>query len=368
MNIRKAVGPALGLALIAGVGVAIYVSATRSSEKAQVEAQAAAVVEVKCMVGSEKMALLQDQKFIDALARKGLRIKAEKVGSREIASRDIKGYDCGFPSGAPAAMALQTKAKAKQTYPTFFTPMAIASWKSLAPTLQAEGALRQEGTTYVLDMKVLLRLMEKGARWRDLKGNTAYVTGKSVLVNTTSLSSSNSAAMYLALASYVANGGNVVESSAQAARIEPLMASIFIRQGLQEASSAGPFEDYTTMGIGKAPMVMVYESQFLEHQAKHAGSNPDMALFYPQPTIYTKHVVVPFTAAGTRFGELLASDPELQAIAASYGYRTSDPALFAGFLKDKKITAPSVLVDVVDPPSFEILERMIQSVEKKTQQ
>jgi len=36
-------------------------------------------------------------------------------------------------------------------------------------------------------------------------------------------------------------------------------------------------------------------------------------------------------------------------------------------LKDKKLAAPTVLVDVIDPPSFEILERMIQSIEQKFQ-
>lgn len=366
MNAKRAIGPILGIALIVGVVGAVYVSASRNAEKSQAEAQAAAIVEVKCMVGSEKLALLQDPRFVDALAKKGMRVKAEKVGSREIASRDIKGYDCGFPSGAPAAIALQAKSRAKQIYPTFFTPMGIASWEALVPTLRAEGALRQDGGAYVVDMKVLLGLMEKGARWRDLKNNSAYITGKSVLVNTTSLSSSNSATMYLALASYVANGGNVVDSAEQSDRVEPLMRSIFHRQGLQEASSSGPFEDYTTMGMGKAPMVMVYESQFLEYQAKRTEPNPGMALFYPQPTIYTKHVVVPFTEAGARFGELLASDPELQSIAASYGYRTSDPALFAAFLKARKLTAPAVLVDVVDPPSFDVLERMIKNIEAKS--
>jgi hypothetical protein len=113
---------------------------------------------------------------------------------------------------------------------------------------------------------------------------------------------------------------------------------------------------------------MVYESQYLEDQARRASPNPDMALLYPRPTIYTKHIVVPFNENGARFGALLAADPDLQAIAASYGYRTSDPALFAAFLKERKLSAPAVLLDVVDPPSLEILERMIQAIEAKMQQ
>lgn len=369
MDVKRIAGPVLGALLLAGVAGAIYKSSNKSAKQAQAEAKAAAVVEIKGMVGSEKVAMFQDQAFIEALAKKGFRVRADKVGSRDIAQRDISGYAFGFPSGAPAAIALQAKAKAKQAYPTFFTPMAIASWRSLAPTLRAEGVLRDGANgIHVLNMKALLGLMGKEARWSDLKGNAAYSTNKSVLVNSTSLRTSNSAAMYLALASYVANGDNVVDSLSQADKVAPLMASIFLRQGLQEDSSAGPFEDYTTMGIGKAPMVMVYESQYLEYQARRAAPNPEMELMYPQPTIYAKHIVVPFNEDGARFGALLASDPELQAIAARYGFRTSDPALFAAFLKERKLKAPEALVDVVDPPSLEILERMISSVEAKMQQ
>jgi hypothetical protein len=119
--------------------------------------------------------------------------------------------------------------------------------------------------------------------------------------------------------------------------------------------------------MGKAPLVMIYESQFLEYQSKRAQPNQDMVLMYPQPTIYTKHTLVPFTEAGRRFGELLSTDPELQKLAAEYGYRTSAPELFSNFLKEKKLSAPTPLVDVIDPPSYEIIERMIKSIESKFQ-
>jgi hypothetical protein len=119
--------------------------------------------------------------------------------------------------------------------------------------------------------------------------------------------------------------------------------------------------------MGKAPLVMVYESQFLEYQSKRAQPNPEMVLFYPQPTIFTKHTLVPFTEAGRRLGELLATDPELQKMAVRYGYRTSDPEQFTSFLAEKKLAAPAVLVDVVDPPSYEMLEYMIKAIEKKFQ-
>jgi hypothetical protein len=368
MEIKRVLGPALAVILVVGIGVAVYVSHTRKVAVESSREAAASIVDVKGMIGSEKESFFTDPKVIELLAAKGLRVRVEKVGSREIAGRDLKGYDFGFPAGTPAAIALQNKSGAKQVYPTFFTPMAVASWKLLVPLLEKEGIVsKTDGGFYVIDMKRLLAMSGKGIRWRDLKDNSVFPTGKSILISSTDVRKSNSAAMYLALASYVVNDNNVVETTEQATRILPVVTSLFLRQGLQESSSAGPFEDYVTMGVGKAPLVMIYESQFLEYQSKHAQPNPDMILLYPLPTLYTKHIVVPFTENGRRLGEALATDPELQKLAARYGYRTSSPEYFAEFLRSRKLQAPTTLVDVIDPPNYEILERMIQAIEKRYQ-
>jgi hypothetical protein len=368
MEIRRVLGPALAVIMVVGIATAVYVSHSRKAEEQAVKEAAAAIVDVKGMIGSEKESFFAEPKVVELLAAKGLRVRVEKVGSREIASRDFTGYDFAFPAGTPAAITLQKKAKAKQVYSTFFTPMAVASWNILVPVLEKEGIVRRtDGSYFIIDMKRLLALSEKGVRWRDLKDNTVFATGKSILISSTDVRKSNSAAMYLALASYVANDNNVVDDNDQVTKVLPFVTSLFLRQGLQESSSAGPFEDYTTMGIGKAPLVMIYESQFLEYQSKRAQPNPDMVLLYPQPTLYTKHILVPFTDNGIRLGEALASDPELQKLAAQYGYRTSSPEYFDEFLKAKKLHAPATLVDVIDPPSYENLERMIQAIEKKLQ-
>ena len=368
MEVRRVLGPALAAVLAIGIGTAIYVSYGRQATQQAAKDAAAAIVDVKGMIGSEKESFFADPKVIAQLAAKGLRVSVEKVGSREIATRDLKGYDFGFPAGAPAAITLQKKAQAKQIFPTFFTPMAIASWQLLIPTIEKEGLVKKiDGTYYIIDMKRLLALSEKGVRWRDLKGNTAFSTGKSILISSTDVRKSNSAAMYLALASYVANDNNVVDDQDQANKVLPFVTSLFLRQGLQESSSAGPFEDYTIMGVGKAPLVMIYESQFLEYQSKRTQPNPDMVLLYPQPTLYTKHILVPFTENGRKLGELLANDADLQRMAANYGYRTASPTHFADFLGAHKLQAPLTLVDVIDPPSYETLERMIQAIEIKFQ-
>jgi hypothetical protein len=76
-------------------------------------------------------------------------------------------------------------------------------------------------------------------------------------------------------------------------------------------------------------------------------------------------VFVGISPRGVKLGQLLETDPELQALAVEYGLRTSVQALFAKVSREKKWQVPGTLVDVIDPPSFEVLEQMIVELEKK---
>lgn len=366
MEIKKIVGPVLAALVVVGVIAAGVVSANHKTSDTEQSAAAGNVVEVMGVVGSEKSPYFADAEVQAEYLSGGFTYRVDKLGSREISSRVLTGYDFGFPAGEPAAMALQKKVKAKQVYPIFFTPMAVASWKALIPTLQKEGIVQKiDAAYYIIDMKKLLSKIADGARWDDLAENTAFKTSASILITSTDVRKSNSAGMYLSLASYVLNGNNIMTTDEQIAKMVPQVAPLFMRQGLQEGSSSGPFDDYTMMGMGKAPLVMVYESQFLEYQSKRANPDPEMVLLYPKPTIFTKHVMVPFTENGRRFAEFTAASPRLQALAAKYGYRTANPEQFAEFVKTNKLSAPLSIVDVVNPPSYEVLEKMIVAISQK---
>ncbi len=365
---KRLLGPVLAILLLLGIGVAGYRSYSQKTSIESARLDAEKMETVRGLIGSEKEGFFNDPRLQAILRKNGLNVQFEKVGSRAIAQRtDLKSFDFAHPAGAPAALKIQQNIKAQQVFTPFFTPMVLASWTQLLPTLEREGLVKKEADNYYLvDMPRFVELMDKGVRWKDLKDNTAYAVSKSVLISSTDVRRSNSGAMYLALASYVANGNNVVQSEAELQKVLPLMSSIFLKQGFQESSSAGPFEDYVSMGMGKAPMVMIYESQFLEYLGRQAGKpNPSMVLIYPKPTLFTKHVFVGISARGVKLGQLLESDPELQALAVEYGFRTNAQAPFLKAIADKKWPVPAVLVDVIDPPSFEVLEHMIAEIEKK---
>ncbi|PWK88371.1 hypothetical protein C8D88_103567 [Lentzea atacamensis] len=74
----------------------------------------------------------------------------------------------------------------------------------------------KQGPGYqTFDVQAYLELAAKGTRWDQLPGNTAYPARKNLLVTTTDPRDSNSAAMYLAITSFVAHGGVVSSQEAE---------------------------------------------------------------------------------------------------------------------------------------------------------
>lgn len=368
MNARRALAAGLAALLLAAVGGGVWYSRTALVQDRQAQMTQQQSVTARGLIGSEKEAFFQDERVRDVLARHGVTVTVQKAGSRSIAnSYDPKQYDFGFPSGAPAAAQLKAAARAGTVYTPFYTPIVFASWRPIAEILIANGVAQKQGDFfYVTDLPSLLAMAGKGTRWRDLKASGAFATGKALLPASTDVRSSNSAAMYLALASYVLNGQQVVQSPADLERVMPQVAPLFLRQGFQESSSAGPFEDYLALGMGKAPLLVAYESQLVEFLLRHPQRRSgEMVMLYPQPTLYSKHVLVPYTPAGDRVGQLLESDPQLRALAQEYGFRTGGdthgPERWAG----QGVQAPAQLVDVIEPPSQEWLERMIVDIEQR---
>lgn len=357
------------LLLLLGIGGGIYYSATGKHTVESTAARTAAPAAVNGLSGSEKMPFLQDPRVLSVLEKNGLHLNARKAGSREMAfNPELKTQDFAFPAGAPGAGKVKEAIKARQEFTPFYTVMTIASWRPIAELLEKHGVVsKRNDTWYVVDMPKLMQWMAQGKRWRDIPGNTAYPVNKSILVSTTDVRKSNSAAMFLALASYLTNGNEVVSDEEAVRKVMPSLLPLFLKQGYQEASSAGPFEDYVTMGMGKAPLVMIYEAQFIEYLATtpKEARNPDMVLLYPSPTVFTKHVLVPLTDKGARLGQVLTEDPGLQKIAAEYGLRVNNQAVFTQVQHSRGILAPETLLDVIDPPSYEWLERMIQEIEQK---
>ena len=349
---------AIGLAvlLIIGVGYGIISSAR--------DALGPGAVTVSGLIGSEKAPFFSDARVVAALKRGGFVVATSTAGSRQIAGADLSQKDFAFPAGVPSAEKIRLDHAGSKAVVPFYTPMAIATWKPIVDLLVKAGVASDDGSIITLDVAEYMKLVDENKRWRDLPGNTTYPVNKSILITSTDVRRSNSAAMYLSLASYIANGDNIVENNAEVGRIIDRLAPLFLRQGFVASSTEEPFEDYLVQGMGKSPMVMIYESQFIQRKAAADGSiTPDMVLMYPNPTIFSKHTFVGLTPDGIRLGDFLTNDPEMRSLATQFGFRTTDTAAFAAFVADHQLPVPSSIIDVIDPPTYETLEAMIVRLE-----
>ena len=361
---RRAASLVLAALLAIGVGTAI-VASVRDRVAA---GRPPPLTTVPGVIGSEKQPFFRDPAVAAAFARHGLDVQVDIAGSREIATRvDLDRYDFAFPAGIPAAERIRRERKVTAFYQPFYTPMAVGTFKPIAQLLAKAGvASPLAGGYWRFDMRRYLALVEKETRWDELPGNKVYPARKSLLIASTDVRTSNSAAMYLAVASYVRNGDRVVENAAQGDKLVDEVAPLFLRQGFSAYSTEGPFEDYLTIGVGKTPMVMIYEAQYLARAAAQDGSiGPDRVLMYPEPTVLTKHTLVPLKPAGDRVGRLLSSDPELQRLAVKHGFRTADAATVRRYLADRKVAVPPDLVTIVEPPTYEALEHLITRIQER---
>jgi hypothetical protein len=359
---------ALGLLLAAVLGVGVLAAIVVSVRNRVVDTPGSQLTVVRGVIGSEKQPYFSDPEVIRVFHNHGLDVKVDTAGSRQIASLDLSHYDFAFPAGVPAAEKIRRERKVNTSYSPFYTPMVVASFRSIAELLASNNVAKDQGGYYTLDMQAYLALVARNARWSDLPNNSAYPITRSILITSTDVRKSNSAAMYLAIASYVANGNNIVQDAGQAAAVLPKVEPLFLRQGYTESSSEAPFEDYLSIGIGKTPLVMIYEAQFVARAAANDGSiSKDMVLMYPTPTVFSKHTLVPLTPAGDRAGRLLMSDPDLQRLAIKYGFRTTDTTAFNKFVTSHKVVLPPTLYNVIEPPTYEILESMISAIEQQLQ-
>jgi hypothetical protein len=313
------------------------------------------------VIGSEKEAFFEDPAVRRVLAHDGLNVEVDPAGSRQIAtSIDLTKYDFAFPSSSPAADRIQQDRKISTRYAPFASPMVIATFQPIADLLAKAGVVRQGS---VFDVSRYLGLVGRHLRWDQLEHNTTYPVRKNILVSTTDPRSSNSAAMYLAIAAYVANGDQVVRGAAAERQVLPTLTSLFADQGYTDNTSEGPFEDYLSLGMGKTPLVCAYEAQFVD-AAVRGLLKPGMVLLYPSPTVQSKHTVIPFDDKGMKVGHLLSTDPELQRLAALHGFRTADSAQFAKVTAEHHVPVRADLIDVVDTPSYDTLEHLLTGVAK----
>jgi Bacterial extracellular solute-binding protein len=331
-------------------------------------------VELSGLIALDVEPFFKDARVIKVLADNNVKVNVNRIGSRDMAQRVVAtaGPDFMFPSGIVAANQVIDAAKRSNLtatqYTVFFTPMVIASWQPIAGIFQANGLTTPlQPNVYSVDLSKLVAMMQSKTRWKDLKGNQAYDVNKSVLVSTTDVRKSNSAAMYMALAAYALNNNELLTDRVSAEALAKKVADLFKRQGYQENYVNGNFDDYTAIGIGKTPLAFIYENQMVAY-ALTKPLQLDMVLMYPRPTIVNKVVYVALNERSKKLGELLSTSSELQTIGLDYGFRIADSAAFLQKAQSAKLSVDEKLSHLIDPPSFETMSTMIDAITREMSQ
>lgn len=377
MSMSKPIKVVLTLLLLAGFGAALYFSLRGQQAEVNQQREAAEVAAAGPVVGLIALdveAYFKDERVRKILADKRLPVQVTRVGSRDMAGKVVPGAMPEFfmSSGVVAANQVVDAARklnigVTQSSP-FFTPLVIASWTPIAQILVTNGIAKPvSDRIYGVDMARLTALMLAKKRWKDLQGASAYDVTRSVLVSTTDVRRSNSAAMYLALTSQAVNG-DIVTDRATAQKVAGQVAELFKRQGYQENYVDGNFDDYVSIGIGKTPLAFLYENQMVSFALRKNGVKQDMVLMYPQPTIVNKIVFVASTERARALAALLGSDAELQRIGVEYGFRIADSGVFMQAVKQTGLAVEERLTQVVDPPAAEVMSEMIDVVSKEMTQ
>ena len=370
---------AITVALMAALGGGIFYSATDKRTTDQVQATAAIadkrqaqMVTINGLIALDVEPYFKDLRVIKVLEDNNFRVSVTRVGSREMAGKISKDAapDFFMPSGVVAGNQIADAAKkagyTTANYSPFYTPMVIASWQPIAKILAANKIAQPSAggkdNTYEVDLGKLTEVMLAKKRWRDLPNSQAYDVGRSVLISTTDVRKSNSAAMYLALTSYVLNGSEVVASREKAQKIGLQVADLFQRQGYQESYVNGNFDDYVGIGIGKTPLAFIYENQLVSYALGRKTIDKEMVLMYPKPTIFNKVMVVTLREPAKKFADLISTDATLQAIAVEYGFRTNAADALVDASAKAGLSIKPRVVDVIDPPSYETMAEMIEVI------
>lgn len=369
---HKAAKTLITVALLAAFGGAAWLSLRKTDLAAlppALSGRPAHLVELTGLIALDVEPYFKDPRVVQALARKGFKVGVTRIGSRDMAARAVPGQapDFFFPSGVVAANQIGDAARRANigttAYSPFYTPMVIASWAPVAQVLAANAMAREtQPQVWAVDLGKLVQAMLERKRWNQLKGAQGYDVNKSILVSTTDVRRSNSAAMYLALTSHAINGGEVVSDRGAAHKAALRAAELFKRQGYQENYVNGNFDDYVSIGMGKTPLAFIYENQMVSYALARKGVAADMVLMYPQPTIFNKVVFVAANEKSKALGEALSSDATLQQLAVEHGFRIGDTAHFAKVARAAGLAVEERIGQVVDPPSFELMADMIEVV------
>ncbi|MER7753944.1 hypothetical protein [Kitasatospora sp. NPDC097643] len=358
---RRALVILMALVLAGGVTYALFPEGDDDKD----------VVEVSGLIGSEKRDFFQDPQVVAELAKQGLKVNVESVGSWLMDGETKR--DFAFPASQPPADKLRDAWGIKEVpVQPFYSPLVILAHRPVADVLRQNNLATLDESTglWTFRMDAYVAALKAGSTWPDLTGAKDHAELKGpVFLTTTDPETSSSGALHIALLSYLLNNRQVVFDQTGIDNTKKVLYTATALQGGQQSSSDEPFKRFLA-GVGN-PLVLAYESQAAALVLKGEPTG-DMVVLYPDTTIYTDHTIVSRTDNGRKLAAQLRDNPELRRLEARYGFRPQDdPDAFAALVKGKTPAfAPNLTAAKVNQPPIpvpDVLTRLIKAAKGKAQ-
>lgn len=357
----KGAGQWVGLALLllAAAAVGTYTLVARSGGSAK------SIETVHGLVGGEKIALLDDPEVQKILRdRYGIAVDATKAGSIEMVEGDTSGQDFLWPSSRIALDLFKSRHGASvATATTFDSPIVLYAWSPVADALARTGYLHvRKGVRYVTDFPRLSRMIVRGKPWSSVGLGQVYGP---ISIFTTDPNKSNSGLMFAGLLANALNGDRVV-TEPELAHVLPDVEQVYGRLGYLETSSLDLFNQFLATGIGAKPVIAGYENQLIEFTVEHPSQKDNLQrqirILYPQPTVWSEHILIALDGRGKRLLDAL-NDSDIQRLAwERHGFRSgvlngsNDPAA-AGVTG-----VPRDITSIIPVPAFRVMNQILNAL------
>lgn len=323
-------------------------------------------VTVSGYVGGEKIGFLADEQVQKILRdRYGIEVDYTKAGSIEMVSDyDLTHVDFLFPSSQTAYEIFKQAhgGQSGKSEKVFFSPIVLYSWNEVAEALEKNGLCqRQTGGYYTADLGKLVEQVLAGAKWKDF-GLDIYGNFKII---STDPNKSNSGTMYAALLANILSG-NDVAGEADIPRVSAEVSRVFGLLGQMESSSGTLFTRYLNLGMGESPIVVGYENQIIEF----AESDPalwekvrgQVALIYPEPTVWSEHYLIALTDNGRKLLDALADEDIMRIAWEKHGFRTGNSIYSMDEADLQALGICRTITQVVPVPDADSMLRLLKMI------
>lgn len=341
------------------IGLAVVVAVIVLTVGLVYTKQGMAVTPLSGYVGGEKIGFLEDEDVQKILAKKHYSIDYSKAGSLDMVTADPSGKDFLWPS-SPTALEMYKAEVGKpvKSEVIFNTPIVIYTRRAVADALAIEGIVSETDGVTTVDLKQLIDLVSAGTSWESIGMPQLY---GNVTISSTDPVKSNSGNMFAGLIANTLAGGVANENNIN--DYLPEIKAIFDQSGYMESSSADIFSEFLKMGMGAKPLVVGYESQFLEFSVENPDAfsqvKDDVVMMYPVPTVWSSHVFIALDDSAAQVTEALL-DPEVQKIAwEKHGFRTGVSGGSADSSAFSDIGVAQNVTQVGQMPSYATMKKII---------